>query len=106
MRIAVSSSGVDLDSQIDPRFGRAQNFLIVNPENWEFEVFENPNRDAAQGAGIQSAQFAAGKDISVVITGRCGPNAERVLSSSRIQIITGAKGKVKDAIQQFLNEAS
>jgi predicted Fe-Mo cluster-binding NifX family protein len=41
-----------------------------------------------------------------VITGQCGPNAERVLRSSGIRIITGATGKVKDAIKQILNEAS
>jgi predicted Fe-Mo cluster-binding NifX family protein len=105
-RIFITANGNDLDSEIDPRFGRAQYFLVVQPDTLDFEAFENPNRDAAQGAGIQSAQFAVGKDILAVITGRCGPNAEQVLSSSGIRIITGATGKVKDAIQLFQRETS
>jgi predicted Fe-Mo cluster-binding NifX family protein len=105
-RIFITASGKDLDAEVDPRFGRAQNFLIVDPETWEFETFENPNKDVAQGAGIQSAQFAAKQDISAVITGRCGPKAESVLNSSGVRIVTGASGKVKDAIHRYLKGTS
>ncbi|MGD8537736.1 MAG: NifB/NifX family molybdenum-iron cluster-binding protein, partial [Candidatus Aminicenantes bacterium] len=100
----ITATGKDLDAEIDPRFGRAPYFLVVQPDSQDFEVFANPNIDAAGGVGIQSAQFAVEKKASVVITGQCGPNAERVLSSSGIRIVNGAKGKVKDAIQQFLKE--
>lgn len=103
-QIFITATGKDLETEVDPRFGRAQYFLVVNPDTMDFEAFENPNKDAAQGAGIQSAQFATEKNISAVITGRCGPNAERVLSSSGIRIITGAQGKIKDVIHQFLKE--
>ncbi len=105
-RIFVTATGNNLNAEVDPRFGRAQYFLFVQPDTLDFEAFENPNIDAASGVGIQSAQFAVEKNASVVITGQCGPNAERVLSSSGIRIITGATGTVKDALQQYLKEAS
>jgi predicted Fe-Mo cluster-binding NifX family protein len=98
----ITANGKDLDAEIDPRFGRAQYFLVVQPDTLNFEAFENPNIDAASGVGIQSAQFAVEKSAGVVITGRCGPNAERVLSASGIRIISGASGSVHDAIQKFL----
>ncbi len=105
-RILITATGKDLEAEVDPRFGRARYFLIVQPDTLDFEAFENLNIDAAHGVGIQSAQFAVEKNSSVIITGQCGPNAERVLRSSGIRIITGATGKVKDAIEQFLNETS
>ncbi len=105
-QIFVTATGQDLEADIDPRFGRAQYFLLIQPDTLDFEAFENPNIDAASGVGIQSAQFAVEKNAGIVITGRCGPNAERVLSSSGIRIITGATGKIKDAIRQYLKETS
>ena len=65
------------------------------------EVVENPNKDAAQGAGIQAAQFLIGKNVGVLITGEVGPNAGKVLKSSGIQLITGTTGKVKEVIQSL-----
>jgi predicted Fe-Mo cluster-binding NifX family protein len=105
-KIFITARGKDLEADIDPRFGRSEYFLIVEPGTMEFEVLENPNKNAAQGVGIQSAQLAAEKNASVVITGHCGPNAERVLSSSGIRVITGAEGKIEEAIHQFLKEPS
>jgi predicted Fe-Mo cluster-binding NifX family protein len=105
-RIFITAQGKDLEADIDPRFGRAEYFLILDPVTQQFEVLENPNKNAAHGVGIQSARLAAEKNASVVITGHCGPNAERVLNSSGIRIVTGAEGKIEEAIHQFLKEAS
>ena len=102
----MTATGKDLEAEIDPRFGRAQYFLCVQPENFDFEVFANPKKDGASGVGVQTAQFAVEKNAGVVITGQCGPNAERVLRSSGIQIVTGATGTVKDAVQKYLEEDS
>ena len=34
MKIAVTSKGKDLNAEIDPRFGRAERFLIVDRIHW------------------------------------------------------------------------
>jgi len=41
MKIAISSTGVDLTSLVDPRFGRCRYYMIVDPESYEFEAVEN-----------------------------------------------------------------
>ena len=71
MKIAVSSSGKGLDSQIDSRFGRCAYFLIVETDDMSFEVFDNESSALGGGAGIQSAQFVASKGVKAVITGNC-----------------------------------
>jgi predicted Fe-Mo cluster-binding NifX family protein len=101
MKLAVSSTGPGLDSQVDPRFGRCQYFIIIDPETMEFESLENSNVMASGGAGISTAQMIAGKGVKIVLTGNCGPNAYQVLSQAGIQIITGVTGAVRDAIQNF-----
>ncbi|OPX33879.1 MAG: hypothetical protein B1H12_11115 [Desulfobacteraceae bacterium 4484_190.2] len=57
MKIAVSSSGNDLDSQVDPRFGRCAYFIIVETDGMGFEAFENGS--IAMGAEVWAAEWAA-----------------------------------------------
>jgi predicted Fe-Mo cluster-binding NifX family protein len=102
MKIAVSASGPDLESRVDPRFGRAPYFLIVNPDTMEFEVVENQiNLQAAHGAGIQAATLVARHRPAVVITGHCGPKAYDTLVAAGIPVILGVEATIRQAVQQY-----
>jgi predicted Fe-Mo cluster-binding NifX family protein len=103
-KMAFTSSGKDLNAELDPRFGRARYFLFFDPETTEVEVVENPNKDAAQGAGIQTAQLILNKDARVIVTGRVGPNARRILESGHVHLIEGAAGKIGDILKKFKSE--
>jgi len=103
-KICFTSMGKDLSSELDPRFGRAHYFLIINPETSQVEVVENPNREAVQGAGILTAQLISSKDVGTVVTGHCGPNAQRVLESSGIQVIEGVSGKINVILEKLKTE--
>ena len=103
MKICVSSQGDTLDSQVDPRFGRCLYFLIVDTDTLECEAIKNPNIDAMGGAGIQSGQLMADKHIKAVITGNVGPNAFQTLQAAGIQVITGASGRVREAVEKYKN---
>ena len=94
MRIAVSASGPTLDAEVDPRFGRCRYFIIVDPENMEFDTVENSGALAGGGAGIATAQMIASKGVEAVLTGNCGPNAFQVLSAAGIKVITGVSGEL------------
>ena len=101
MKVAVSSSGRDLDAQIDPRFGRCAYFIIVETDDMSFEVFDNENIALGGGAGIQSGQFVASKGAKTIITGSAGPNAVRTLSAAGVEVIVGQEGTVRKAIEDF-----
>ena len=101
MRIAVSATGPSLDAEVDPRFGRCQYFVIVDPETMEFEAAENTNVMASGGVGIASTQMVANKGVQAVLTGNCGPNAYQTLAAAGVQVITGVMGKIGDAIEGY-----
>jgi len=100
-KICVSAKGPNLDADIDPNFGRASYFLIVDPKTLEFEAMANPHSQAGHGAGIQSAQLIAGREVSTVLTGQVGPNAQRVLESAGIRVISAEKCTVREALSSL-----
>jgi predicted Fe-Mo cluster-binding NifX family protein len=100
-KICVTAKGPGLEAEIDPNFGRAAYFLIVDLNTLEFKPFENPNAQAGHGAGIQSAQFIAGQGVSAVLTGQVGPNAQQVLGSAGIKVISAAKSSAREAIAEL-----
>lgn len=101
MKIALSATAPGLDADIDPRFGRCQYFIVVDPATMEFETLGNPNVSGLSGVGVSSAQLIANKGAGVVLTGNCGPKAYQTLSAVGIQVITGVVGKVRDAIESY-----
>jgi predicted Fe-Mo cluster-binding NifX family protein len=101
MKIAISSSGKNLNSDLDPRFGRCPYFIIVDPDTMDFETIDNSSAMASGGAGISAAQLIAGKGANMVLTGSCGPNAFEALSGAGIKVITGMSGTLHNAIEKY-----
>ena len=102
MRIAVTAQGQDLNAPVDPRFGRAKFFVVVDTETGEFSASDNTqNLNAAQGAGIQAGRNVVELGVNAVITGHVGPKAFTTLQAGSVSVHTGATGTVADAIEQF-----
>ena len=101
MKVAVSSTGENLDAQLDPRFGRCAYFLVIDPDDMSYEAFNNESAAQGGGAGIQAAQFIASLGVAAVITGNCGPNAVQTLSAAGVDLLAGQAGVVKDVVERF-----
>ncbi|RUM88910.1 MAG: dinitrogenase iron-molybdenum cofactor biosynthesis protein [Thermodesulfatator sp.] len=105
MKIAVSSSGKDLNSPVDPRFGRASYFVIVDSNSQQVtDIIDNrAAQEAAHGAGINAATMVASSGAKAVLTGRVGPKAYAVLQAGQVEIVSGAGGTVKEALESYLS---
>jgi predicted Fe-Mo cluster-binding NifX family protein len=102
MKVAVTSQGADLTSEVDPRFGRARFFVVFDTDTGEVSTHDNTqNLNALQGAGIQAARTMADLKVEAVVTGNVGPKAFSVLQQANVKIHLGAKGSVKDALETF-----
>ena len=101
MKIAITSVGPALDSQVDPRFGRAAYFVLVDKETLEFTAVENAGAAAGGGAGVSAAKAVIDAGAEAVLTGNCGPNAERALRAADVKLFTGVAGTVAEAVEQY-----
>lgn len=102
MKIAITSSGTDLNAPVDSRFGRAAGFIVYDTETKTLKTADNrQNLNAAQGAGIQTAQNVAATGATTVITGHCGPKAFQILSASKITVYLAPVGSVQKALDHF-----
>lgn len=102
MKIAITAQGQDLDSQVDPRFGRTKYFVVVDIETNQFVSIDNTvNLNASQGAGIQTAQKVVSFGVSAVITGAVGPKAFTALQAGNVSVFAGASGSIRDIMEKF-----
>ena len=102
MKVAISAQGETLQSSVEPRFGRAPYFILVDTETGSHQAVDNElNVAAVQGAGVQTAQFIAGQKANVVLTGHCGPKAFRTLEAAGIKVYVGMSGTVQQALAEL-----
>ena len=101
MKIAISSTGPDPDAQVDLRFGRCRNFVIIEGKTEDFEFLDNGAVATSGGAGIQAAKMLVDAGVKAVITGNIGPNAINVLKAAGIKTYHCGPGTVSKALQKY-----
>jgi predicted Fe-Mo cluster-binding NifX family protein len=102
MKLAITTTGIDLDSKINARFGRGKHFLVVDSETMATTVIDNAqNLNLPQGAGIQAAQTLVDAEVDALLTDNCGPKAFTVLQAAGVKVYQGVSGNVRDAVKLF-----
>jgi predicted DNA-binding protein (UPF0251 family)/predicted Fe-Mo cluster-binding NifX family protein len=102
-KIAITSEGPGLDDQVDPRFGRAAGFVVVDLDTMETQYIDNgQSQIMAQGAGIQATELIARAGVGCLLTGYVGPKAFQALSAAGIQVGQNLEGvTVREAVERF-----
>jgi predicted Fe-Mo cluster-binding NifX family protein len=102
VKVAVTSQGPDLDGQVDPRFGRAPCFVLVDTQSGELSVRHNSgNLLTAHAAGMQAAGALISLGAAAVITGNIGPKAFGTLQAAKVSVYRLTSGTVREAIERF-----
>lgn len=101
MKIGISSTGLELTSPADSRFGRCSNFAIYETSDSSYRFIENSAQQAGGGAGIAAAQQMIDEDVETILTGNMGPNAYKVIKGNGIKIYRIGSVSVEKAIQLF-----
>jgi len=102
-KVAVTSEGPTLTDMVDPRFGRAGGFVVVDPDTMEHAYVDNgSSQTMAHGAGIQAAQIIADSGAKVVLTGFVGPKAFEALKAVGIKVVQNLDNmSVKEAVEKY-----
>ena len=104
MKIVFTTKGTTWDSQMDPRFGRAETFLIYDEEADTLETVVNSETEAMEhGVGPQTTKKVLGLGANVIITGNgAGQKALEVLKSFDAKMYVGAGDMtVKEAYETY-----
>ena len=102
MKVAIPTSGSDLQGSVGAQFGRADKIMVVDSVTLELTIIENTkNLNASQGAGIQTAQKVSESGAEWLLTGHCGPKAFRVLAAAGIQVAVGVTGTIAEVMKRF-----
>lgn len=96
MKIAVSCSG----SQICPHFGHCENFMIYEAQNGQVVSGQSvPNPGHRPGF---LPNFLADMGVEVMISGGMGGGAVDVFNERGVEVILGAQGSAKTAVEAYL----
>jgi predicted Fe-Mo cluster-binding NifX family protein len=101
MKIAVSSNGQNLDSTLNPNFGKCSYYLIVDPGDMTFEMYTHDAAALDIDPGIQTAKNLVAKGVNAVITGHCGTYTMTTLLDAGIELYIGQSGAIKGVIKRF-----
>jgi len=101
--IAVSSDGPSIDDMVDPRFGRAGGFFVLNTETMESSYIDNGESQCrSQGAGIETAERVCAAGVTAILSGFVGPKAFAALTGAGIKIYQDLEDMtVREAIEKF-----
>ena len=105
MKIAISSTGKDINSNVSDVFGRCPYFVIAEIRDKKIinvEVMQNISVKQMSRVGISVAQTIAEKDVATIITGNIGPRAWDVLKQFSIEVYLGS-GPIKEVLQKFMD---
>lgn len=103
MKIAITTTGKDLTSEFESRFGRAPGFIIYDLDEGSFEFIDNSvNLNAPQGAGIQAAMSIIKAGADMLVSGHCGPKAFKVLNEAGVKIYSVEALTVAQAVEYFV----
>ncbi|AEB10354.1 NifB/NifX family molybdenum-iron cluster-binding protein [Desulfobacca acetoxidans] len=102
-KIAVTSEGPSLDDKVDPRFGRAAGFVVVDLDTMHTQYIDNGQTQMmGHGAGIQAAQLVARAGVKCLLTGNVGPKAFQALTAAGIKVVQKLAGvTVREAVERY-----
>ena len=107
MKIVFTTKGDNWDSQMDPRFGRCDMFLVYDEDSNSLESISNADVvNKEHGVGLQSAKKMLNLEADIIITGNgAGEKALDIFKESDIKIYVGAGDmSVKEAYEAFKND--
>ena len=103
MKVAISSKGDTLDSEMDSRFGRCKFFAIYDSENKSTQFIENTAASFTEGAGPAALQLLTAQGVTKLVSGNFGMKIKTLSSDLSVQLIVMRENHTIKSIINILN---
>jgi predicted Fe-Mo cluster-binding NifX family protein len=103
MKIAITSTGNSLESELDPRFGRCAYFIIYDTGTREHDIIRNENKNIDDGAGPKAVELIASHQVKKVISKEFGIKIKSLLCDYKIQMIMIKEKRTIEEIIKLIN---
>ena len=103
MKVAISSKGDTLDSEMDSRFGRCKFFAIYDSEDKSTLFIANTAATLTEGAGPAALQLLTSQGVSKLVSGNFGVKIKTLSSDLNVQLIVMRENHTIESIINILN---
>lgn len=104
MKVAVASTGYDLNSHVSPLFGRSSAFVIADIEDGKIKtisIVENSAKNETW-CGNTAAYFIANHEVKALISGKLGPVAFQTLKNTGTKVYKATPRSVERNLKLFM----
>lgn len=101
MKIAIPVDENRKETKVCISFGRTPYFMLHDTATNESTFIDNSAAASQGGAGIKAAQALVDNKVEVLLTPRCGENAEEVLKAAEIKVYKTLDASASDNIKAF-----
>ena len=101
MKIAISAEGPHLDDKVGLKLGTSPYLFLFDLPSGKYEVLSIPGETGGRGSGVQLVILAVKNDVQTILTGYCNPRIGNLLRENGIEILTGIRATVNDAVKQY-----
>ena len=104
-KIAIASEDhMGLNSKVSAHFGRCPYYTLVEVENGEIRKVSNVENPyyVSHGQPGDAPNFIKQQGADVIIAGGMGPRAIQFFNELGIEAVTGAIGRVADAVNSYI----
>ena len=103
MKVAISSKGDTLDSEMDSRFGRCKFFAIYDSDDKSTLFIDNTAATLTEGAGPAALQSLTSQGVSKLVSGNFGVKIKTLSSDLNVQLIVMRESHTIESIINILN---
>ena len=103
MKIAVAARKRNNVFEVEPVFGRADTFVLVEKDNGTRVIQQNPYRDDPEAAGRKAAQWLIQEGVNTILCGDVGAKTRLYLSEGGVFSGIGYDGTVDEALTRYFS---
>lgn len=105
MKIAIPSTGKDMNSPMSKTLGRTPFIIVYNSKSEDFKSIVNPGFQSQDGSGLKVVEKILNTDANVLLTKEIGRKAYSALKAKHFRIeLLDSGGTIKSILNKYIKK--